>query len=90
MPTITVKIKGASRAAKFFWNAKPKSLKSSGASFSAEFEAKSGSHVYVATLAGAPGEAWSVEVSGGAKTNKHAGHMSPGGIDATGDTPYKV
>ena len=90
MATIEILVKGATRGARVLWDAQPKSLKKTDSGFAATFQADAGTHVYVVSVSGDPGEKWSVKVKGGKKTFNHAGHMSPGGLDTTGDTPYEV
>jgi len=90
MSTITISIKGASRGAKLRWNARGKALLRTSGGYSTEFEVDEGTHVYVISVLGAPGEKWSAKVKGGDATFEHVGHMSPGGADTTSDTPYEV
>lgn len=90
MAQIKVSIKGPSHDAQLLWNAQPKALKKTGSNYSASFTAGAGAHVYVVSMAGAPGQKWTVKVSGGDEDFEHKGRMSPGGIDTTGDTAYEV
>jgi hypothetical protein len=90
MAQINVSITGASHDARLLWDAQPRALTKAGNNYSASFQADAGIHIYVVSMAGAPGQKWTVEVTGGNDDFEHEGHMSPGGIDTTGDTPYKV
>lgn len=84
-PTVKIEIEGPSFDAKLTWDGKVKTLTRVGNHYSAVFETSTGAHLYAVVAVGAPGEAWTATVTA-AEINEHAGHMSPAGIDTTGDT----
>lgn len=92
MTQVTVTIKGASRAATLTWGGVLVTLTSTGGgNHTAAFQRAPGIYLYVITVFGAPGDAWSASVTDGVGTPfNHSGHMSPGGFDGTGDTAFQV
>jgi hypothetical protein len=91
MAQVTVTIKGASRAATLSWGGDLVSLTSTGGgNHTAAFQRVPGNYLYVITVFGAPGDAWSANITDGIGPQNHAGHMSPGGFDGTGDTAFQV
>jgi hypothetical protein len=91
MATVTVTIGGASHSAVLTWDGALKSLTSAGGgSYTAAFSSPSGKFVYSITVYGSPTDPWTAKVTDGTNTNNHAGHMSPGGYDTTGDTLFQV
>jgi len=91
MAQVTVNITGASRGATFTWNAKLVPLVDmGGGSFSGVVQSNPGTFIYAIVVFGSPGDAWTATVTDGTTTHNHAGHMSPGGFDTTGDTAFTV
>ena len=91
MAQIDTAITGVSRDARLTWSGTPISLTSSGGgNYGASFQSAPGTFVYSIVVFGDPGDPWSAKVADGKATNNHAGHISPGGFDTTGDTPFKV
>jgi hypothetical protein len=90
MADIKITIKNPTDAA-FTWDGSDVPLARSGTTWTATVTAAVGSsHIYVITAWGTAGQAWTGTVAAPSHTNKHAGHMSPGGFDTTGDTAFKV
>jgi len=91
MAQVTVTIAGVSHSAVFTWAGAMKSLTSTGGGgFTAAFQSPAGTFVYSIVVFGSPGDPWTAKVTDGTNTNNHAGHMSPGGFDTTGDTQFQV
>jgi hypothetical protein len=91
MAQITVSITGVSRGATFTWDAKLMPLVDmGGGAFNTAFQSALGTHIYAIVVFGSPGDAWTATVTDGTTTHNHAGHMSPGGFDTTGDTAFTV
>jgi hypothetical protein len=91
MAQINVTITGVSRAATLTWNQKLKSLTNNGGgSFAASFQSDIGSFTYAIVVFGSDGDPWTAKVTDGITTQNFAGHMSPSGFDATGDTTFQV
>ena len=91
MAQVTVNITGASRDATFTWNAKLVPLVDmGGGSFNAAVKSAPGTFIYAIVVFGSPNDAWTATVTDGTTTHNHAGHMSPGGFDTTGDTAFTV
>lgn len=86
MAQINATVTGASRSSSMTWDGKLVSMNNG----SASFPTTSGLHVYAIVVAGSPGDPWTAKVTDGATTQNHAGHMSPGGFDTTGDTPFQA
>jgi hypothetical protein len=89
VPSVEVKIDGPSFEAKLTWDGKLKPLTRTGNQYTASFDAGDGDHVYAVVAFGAPGEAWTATISA-TQSNQHAGHISPAGVDTTGDTVIHV
>jgi hypothetical protein len=87
MAQIDVTITGASKAATMTWDGNLMPLVNNSM---ASFNTMAGGHVYAIVVFGSSGDPWTVKVTDGVTTQNHAGHMSPGGTDTTGDTPFKV
>ncbi len=91
MSQVTVTITGVSRAATLTWNGKLVSLTNTGGgNFTAAFQSPAGKFIYSIVVFGTPNDPWTAKVTDGTNTNNHAGHMSPGGFDTTGDTQFQV
>lgn len=91
MAQVTLNITGASRAATFTWNAKLVPLVDmGGGAFSGAVQSNPGTFIYAIVVFGSPGDAWTATLTDGTTTHNHAGHMSPGGLDTTGDTAFTV
>jgi len=91
MAQVTVTIGGVSRAAVFSWHQEMKPLVDmGGGSFATAFESPAGVFLYSIVLFGSPNDPWTGVVTDGTTTHNHAGHMSPGGNDTTGDTAFGV
>jgi hypothetical protein len=91
MAQINVTITGASRAATLTWNQNLISLTNTGGgNFAAAFQSPAGAFIYAVVVFGSPGDPWTAKVTDGTTTHNHAGHMSPGGFDTTGDTQFRV
>jgi hypothetical protein len=91
MAQVTITVTGASREAILTWNGKRKDLPpTGGGNYETTFAAKAGKYIYSIVLFGSPGDPWTAKITDGTNTNNHAGHMSPGGFDTTGDTQFKV
>ncbi|MBI2188391.1 MAG: hypothetical protein HYU37_14915 [Acidobacteria bacterium] len=91
MALITVTITGASRSATLTWNGSLKPLGGTGGgNFGTSFREPAGRAVYAIVVFGNPADPWSARVTDGTTTNNHSGHMSPGGFDTSGDTPFVV
>jgi len=86
MAQINVTVTGASRSSSMTWDGNLVSMSNGSASFSSA----AGLHVYAIVVSGSPGDGWTAKVTDGTTTQNHAGHMSPGGFDTTGDTPFRV
>ncbi len=85
---ITTRITGASRSASFYWDGERVPLVHSGDRYEAQFQSSAGKHIYALQLFGDPGDAWNATVTDGKSTQNHGGHMSPGGMDVTGDSIF--
>jgi hypothetical protein len=90
MAQVTVTIGGVSRSAVLTWNGALTPLTSTGGGFTAAFQSPPGTFVYSIVVFGSPSDPWTAKVTDGTNTNNHAGHMSPGGFDSTGDTQFQV
>jgi len=91
MAQISVNITGVSRSATLTWDQNLIPLTNNGGgNFAAAFQSSIGTFVYAVVVFGSPGDAWTVKVTDGTSTHNHAGHMSPGGFDTTGDTQFQV
>jgi hypothetical protein len=91
MPQVTVKITGVANSAQFTWNQNLIPLVSTGSgNFNGAVQSNPGSFIYSIVVFGMDGDAWTAAVSDGASTQNFAGHMSPGGVDTTGDTRFTV
>jgi hypothetical protein len=91
MTQVTVTITGVSRAATLTWNGQLVPLSNTGGgNFSAAFQSPAGNFIYSIVVFGSPSDPWTAKVTDGTNTNNHAGHMSPGGFDTTGDTQFQV
>jgi hypothetical protein len=91
MSQVTVTITGVSGQAALTWNGKLVSLTNSGGgNFTAAFQSPPGTSVYSIVVFGSPNDPWTAKITDGTNTNNHAGHMSPGGFDTTGDTQFQV
>jgi len=87
---IKIAIKGADDVA-FTWDGADVPLNSTGTSWKGTVNAEVNSkHLYVITVWGTSGQGWTATVAAPDHTNKHAGHMSPGGFDTSGDTEFEV
>ena len=91
MALVTVTISGASRGATLAWNANPRPLGGTGGgNFGTSFQERSGPAIYAIVVFGNPADPWTAKVTDGNHSQNHSGHMSPGGFDTTGDTPFTV
>jgi hypothetical protein len=91
MAEVTVTVGGVSRSAVLTWDGALKPMSSTGpGGYCAAFRSAAGTFVYSLVVFGAPSDAWTAKVTDGTNTNNHAGHMSPGGYDTTGDTAFEV
>jgi hypothetical protein len=91
MALVIVTITGATRAATLTWKGLPKPLGGDGAGgFGTSFSEVAGPATYGIVVFGNPADPWTAKVTDGATTFNHAGHMSPGGFDTTGDTTFPV
>jgi len=91
MATINVNVTGVSRQPVLTWDQKQISMAGSGGgNFAVSFPSPAGSFVYSIVVFGSQGDAWTAKVTDGTTTHNHAGHMSPGGFDTTGDTLFQV
>ena len=91
MAQVTITITGVSRSAVLTWDGKLVSLNNTGGGdYTAAFQSPSGKFVYSIVVFGSPNDPWTAKITDGANTNNHAGHMSPGGFDTTGDTQFQV
>ena len=91
MPAVTVQIAGVANEAVFTWDGDRIGLADAGGgNWGVTFDAPSGLHVYAVVVLGRGSDPWNATVNGGVQPNFHAGVMSPGGMDATGDTPIEV
>ena len=91
MAQVTTTIGGVSRAATFTWNGQLVPLTSmGGGTFTAAFQSPAGKFIYSIVVFGSPNDPWTAKITDGTSTNNHAGHMSPGGFDTTGDTQFQV
>ncbi len=92
MAQVAVKIDGASRSATFSWDNNLVGLADlGGGSWSGAVNARSGTtHVLAVDVFGAPGDPWTVAVTGTTLPLKFAGHMSSRGSDTTGDRFVEV
>jgi hypothetical protein len=90
MADIKISIKNAVDAS-FTWDSNKIPLARTGAAWTATVKAAVNSkHIYIITVWGTSGQSWTATVAAPSHTNKHAGHMSPGGFDTTGDTAFEV
>jgi hypothetical protein len=91
MAQISVSITGVSRGATLTWDATLMPLVDmGGGNLNTAFQSAPGTHIYAIVVFGSPGDAWTATVTDGTTTHNHAGHMSPGGFDTTGDTAFTV
>jgi hypothetical protein len=91
MAQVAVTIGGVSRSAVLTWNGTLTPLTNTGGGgFAAAFQSPPGTFVYSIVVFGSPADPWTAKVTDGTNTNNHAGHMSPGGFDTTGDTQFQV
>lgn len=91
MAQINVTIGGVSRDATFTWDQQLKPLVNmGGGNFTTAFDSPAGVFLYAIVVFGSPSDAWTAAVTDGTTTHNHAGHMSPAGVDTTGDTAFKV
>jgi hypothetical protein len=91
MAQVTVTISGASHGATLTWSGALVPLNNTGGgNFGAAFPSPAGTFVYSIVVFGSPNDPWTAKVTDGTNTNNHAGHMSPGGFDTTGDTQFQV
>lgn len=87
MAQINVTVTGASRSASLTWDGSPVSMANNS---TASFPTPAGFHIYAIVVAGSPTDPWTAKVTDGVTTQNHAGHMSPGGFDTTGDTGFQA
>jgi len=91
MAQVQVSISGVSRSATLTWNGAMVPLNNTGGgNWNAAFSSPPGTFVYSIVVFGSPSDPWTAKVTDGTNTNNHAGHMSPGGFDTTGDTQFTV
>ena len=91
MAEVTVTIGNVSRSAVLTWNgALTPLINTGGGGLAAAFQSPPGTFVYSIVVFGSPSDPWTAKVTDGANANNHAGHMSPGGFDTTGDTQFQV
>jgi hypothetical protein len=91
MAQVTITVGGVSHSAVLTWNGALKPLTSTGGGgLTTAFQSPSGTFVYSIVVFGSPSDPWTAKVTDGTNTNNHAGHMSPGGFDTTGDTQFQV
>lgn len=92
MPKIKVEIEGPSRSAYFYWDGEQKAMTNAGTTWTATFDAKTREepYHYAMSLFGAPDEKWKAKISGGTRTNNHAGSMDADGYDDAGSSRYWV
>jgi hypothetical protein len=91
MAQVTISIAGVSHDASLTWNGTMIPLASTGGgNFAAAFQSSAGKFIYSIVVFGSPNDPWTAKVTDGTNTNNHAGVMSPGGYDTTGDTQFQV
>ena len=91
MAQVDVTITGASRSARLNWAGTAITLtETGGGNYAASFQKAAGAYVYSIVVFGDPEDAWTAKTTDGATTQNFAGHMSPSGMDTTGDTRFTV
>jgi hypothetical protein len=91
MTQVTVKITGVANSAQWTWDQQLIPLVSTGSgNFNGALQSSPGPFIYSIIVFGMDGDAWTAAVSDGPTTQNFAGHMSPSGVDTTGDTKFTV
>ena len=87
---VSVKITGPSRDAVLSWQGASKALSHAEGKYSCRFDVLPGKYTYSIVVFGAPGEKWKALVTTDDLEREHSGHMSPAGVDTTGDTGLEI